>query len=525
MRVTLINSRSEKSTSMCLPRNILCLGGALDAHGHEVQLLDLILYSPDEICEKVRAFDPDMVGISVMTLNFAVGRALMRRIQEELARSSSKKIYYCAGGIQATILPFETISQMGLDFVCVAEGDETLPAICDSFKTNGRLDLSQFKGVAYLSDKGEKVYTRPPLVNLENLPLPAYHLIDFERYMMPPGWIRGRILTRTAQLYMNRGCPYGCTYCNSAAMYQRRVRRQSVAKFMREVDLLIDSYHIQGFCFADETFSLDRKWTMEVLKEIKKRRIIWSCSTRVDRVDDELLRLMRDAGCIQADFGVESGSPRVLKLMNRAMTTEDIREGFRLCKKHGIRPFAQVMVGMPTETWDDVKMTVRLLKEIRPVYSMVSIFTPFPESEVYRQEKEKIGKVDNYLEKLYNYELNTSDRLLVNVSAMTDQEVLNARTHISRSTALYNYGNMITGRHLVFAAQALWYACLKPAGLMKALLKTLRFGRPESLVYFLVINYYHFETKKAAATVGGASASARAGSSQFPWHQKKAPRP
>jgi radical SAM superfamily enzyme YgiQ (UPF0313 family) len=191
--------------------------------------------------------------------------------------------------------------------------------------------LEGVPGVVYKD--GDKVVMNParPLIeNLDELPLPARHLLDMDWYLTPPGLVRGAFLWGTLGILASRGCPYSCIFCGSNNKFGRKVRRRSVENVVGEIEQLIQRYSMDGYFFYDGTFTLDIKYVMSFCEALKGRKINlkWGCQVRVNTVSEEMIKAMKETGCIQVDIGMESGSERILKSLKKGTTPEMIQWAF-----------------------------------------------------------------------------------------------------------------------------------------------------------------------------------------------------
>jgi radical SAM superfamily enzyme YgiQ (UPF0313 family) len=182
-----------------------------------------------------------------------------------------------------------------------------------------------------------------------------------------------------------RGCPARCTFCCGKTVHGRVVREFSVPRVVDEVEWLYRTHRIEGLWVIDDTFSLKEPRVVNFCEELKRRKIdlIWACQARVDTFTEPMAKAMRSSGCVQIDFGVESGSQRVLDSLHKGIKVDQTKRAFGICKRNGIRPVATVMIGSPGETKEDIKLTKALLDEIKPAFLGCFFCTPFPGTEIY----------------------------------------------------------------------------------------------------------------------------------------------
>jgi radical SAM superfamily enzyme YgiQ (UPF0313 family) len=186
-------------------------------------------------------------------------------------------------------------------------------------------------------------------------------------------------------LTTSRGCAYKCGYCSAASTWTRKVRTHSVDRAIAEIREIVEKYGTRTIYFWDDSFTVNRKRILELCQALldSKLDILWSCTTRVDLVDDDLLAAMKLAGCVRIDLGVESGSDRILKLIDKGITVEKIKWAVDLIHKHKIQISAFFMAGFPEETEEDLVQTRELMKSLGVETMCLSIFTPYPDTALY----------------------------------------------------------------------------------------------------------------------------------------------
>ncbi len=480
--VSLINIRI--SNTVFMPLGLLHIASELEQHGFTVQVQDVFTYEPDEsVLQRVVDFRPGYVGFSIVTPTVSKTRGFLERLRKRLPEA-----VYFAGGVHPTVAPEKTMEDLGLSFVVVGEGEMTLREALQNLEAGQSLE-----GVAGLMrrDESRRLVLEPPrplVADLDSFPLPARHLVDVNKYFIAPGYIRSYFLDRVANVLTSRGCPMPCVFCCSHLLSGRKVRRRRLECVMAEIDSLIDHYDLDGIYISDETFTFRSEWVLGFCEEIEKRGLPWGCATHVGLVDDRLVKRMREAGCIQVDTGVESGSNRVLKTIKKQITDTEIRETFALYRRHGIRTFATFMVGNPEETKEDILLTRDLIREIRPTYTLFSWFTPFYGTSTFEwmRENRQDLKIENVLE---SYDFITSDSPPVNLTNMTDQELVESRSLLQRTVFLQNYLSACTLHNIRYILAALFWSCFDPQGMAKALWTACRRRSAEYFVYFVFYSY------------------------------------
>jgi radical SAM superfamily enzyme YgiQ (UPF0313 family) len=359
------------------------LGAVLEKAGHAVQLLDVDPEYYSTLIDEIKEFNPDLIGLSFMTVTYERALHLMQKLKKELP-----DVTYCCGGVHPTIRPMETMDEFGVDFLAIGEGEETIIEVCE--KLEKKESLAGVKGVVY-RENGKIINNgrRDLIKDLDTIPFPARHLLDLRPYLKPPGIIRGAAAKNQTTMMTSRGCPFRCIYCGSHNMWGHRTRRRSVKNVVDELEHLNKKYGVTGVYFCDDTFTLNSKWVREFCHELKRRKlnIKWAGHARVDEPDEGLLTEMRDAGLVQLDFGVENGSEKILKILGkggRADRAEVIKKSFEVCRKLGIRTLSTFIIGSPEETREDIQESYNMAKELNADYTTFYYLSPYPGTEIYK---------------------------------------------------------------------------------------------------------------------------------------------
>lgn len=378
-----------------LELGLLYIASFLEEKGAQVSFLDMSLYDDSEqrLINVLKSNNFDFIGLTAYT-NFI---KTANRVAGISKQHSEAKIVI--GGAHASALPIETLKIFrNFDYLVYGEGEKTLAELVT------KTDISDIKGLLWRDrDKIVQNPPRDPIEDLDKLPFPARHLLDFNKYIPPPG--NYYKLPSTAIL-SSRGCPFQCTYCSRAGTrFKNRVSFRSVENIIREIQLCISNYGIYDFRFYDDIFVMPKKRLMEFCQGLikKKIKITWNCYSRVDTMDEEMLQIMRKTGCYHIKYGVEFGTQKWLKITKKNTTLEQARKTINTTKKIGIAAKASFMIGMPGETVDEIKQTINFAKELNPTYTIFSIFTPLPGSELFDEAKEKGALLtydyDNYYNK------------------------------------------------------------------------------------------------------------------------------
>ncbi|MFA7059444.1 MAG: radical SAM protein [Pedobacter sp.] len=337
--------------------------------------------------------DFDVVGF---TISSSIVYPLIKKVRQHSTFNNESLLM--AGGIHATIYPEEVLNELELDVVCVGESEETIREIISNFESRDFAGVSGlvYKKVATVVNTG----LRPLICDLDQIPFPARHLMPIEDIFMSDRLSSTNF--RIAHLLCSRGCPYHCFFC---ANQEHSIRYRSGKNIRKELELLVSTYKIEGFCITDDNFIVNKVNIKNICKEIAPLNLRWSSLSRVNTVDIPTLETIRDSGCFELKYGIESGSQRMLDLMNKQVTLDQIRKAINETYSVGIKIKAFIIHGFPGENIESTNDTIQLLDELKDKIERISLFrfAPLPGSHVHSHYKDyKIILPDNY-EDVYIY--------------------------------------------------------------------------------------------------------------------------
>ncbi len=426
MRVLLINPLSQPSywendiAAKWPPLGLCYLAAVLEKEGHQVKILERRLLSgvrkrtPEQLAwvdkqmlKELAEFRPELVGITATTPLIMDAYATAKAIK---GLDSSIKIII--GGPHPTAEPELCLEECpAVDIVCKGEGELTMLDLAD------KKPLAEIEGIFHRQGKEIKATpARAVWPNLDELPYPAYHLLDKDFYFKPTSvLIRGFHLVGTTILAA-RGCPFTCKFCQSSQIVRsnkgRFLRFHSPQYVVGNIKYLIDNFGVEGILFAEDIFSIDRDNMIKIcrllIEEGLNKKIKFAINLRVDTIDQELLKLFRQAGCVRAVYGHESGSDRVLGLMNKRTSRAQNLASVQMTKAAGITCESSILVGLPGEKKEDFLQTISFLKTAKPDRVIRSKFFPIPGSVFYDEllRQKKITKPKDWNELSDKYTLN-----------------------------------------------------------------------------------------------------------------------
>lgn len=371
------------------PLGISLLSSFIQSKGHECCLLDMRLLSGlNELKQHIDVLSPQVVGLSILTSEMENARRAIDFIHQNYP-----KVKIVIGGPHATILPHEVAKITGVTAVVIGEGELTLLDLLKCFKKN--FSLARVKGIVYFDNK--KVKINPPrkfIQNLNKLPFADRHIINSRGWNSKAYALFFPMTYPFTNLIVSRGCPGRCTMCQPTLdkIFGRPTRFRSPANVISEIKQMIKDYHIRSVIFWDDTLTANSKWLHQFCKLITKEKIQidWWCYSRVNHINQGVIDLMKRAGCKMICFGIESGSQRVLNyVIKKGTTVQQNIDAIKLCHQNGILANANVMIGSPTETLEEVKMTDRLLSQTKPDIVWASVTSPAPGTYLGEQAKKE----------------------------------------------------------------------------------------------------------------------------------------
>lgn len=373
----------------------------------------------DEMERLILDEKPDLVGITCNSGNMDTARILVARMKRH-------GLTVILGGSHPTVLPEQSIAYTGADMVAMGEGEATLVSVLDALSSRGD-SLARIPSLARRADGRIEVNPRGSLIaTIDDLPIPDRSFIDRSNYF-------GEVVMT------GRGCPFDCAYCASRNIWGKRVRLRSVGSIIEELSMLRDRAQSEGAPpnshgqrtdegtsrdlrpgrwvtkVVDDTFTVSRKRTLALLEEITAHGLNcfeFTGGVRADTLDETLVEKMREANFRRVTLGVESGSPRILKMIRKGETNDDVKRAVSLLRKVGIKSHAFFMIGLPDETREDIELSKQLILEARPDHVEINMVTPYPGTDIFKKlMPEDPAEIDRWYRWFHQGMATHSDRL------------------------------------------------------------------------------------------------------------------
>lgn len=367
------------------PLGLLLLAGYLMEHNtnHEVIAIDAQVeeLSYPQLEQRIRSLDFDIVGITAMTFTMLDVKKTI-----DIVKKVNPGCKVVLGGPHVNIYPAETIDIEGVDFLALGEGEIRFSELLDNINNIDK--LKEIKGLMFRDSKDQMTFTGPPDILpeqvLDTLPFPARHLTPYKKYS-------SLLAKRTpiTTMITSRGCPFNCSFCNRPHL-GKKFRALSPQRVVQEFEECL-KLGIHEFLIYDDTFTIQKERVKEICRLViqKKLDIGFDIRARVDTLDHEMLALLKKAGCRGIHYGIEAGTQKILKVLQKGIDLPKAKEVFDLTKKNKMQTLAYFMIGAPTETLEDIQQTFKIATWLNPDFIHLTILTPFPGTPIYREGLDK----------------------------------------------------------------------------------------------------------------------------------------
>ena len=431
--------RKKEIVQVTPPLGILYLAAVSEIEGHTVKVLDTVIegynriqtidelqnyiscgLSYKKILERVKNFKPDVVGITCpFTLMWRSAAEVAKLIKEY-----DSEVPVIAGGMHPSAVPDEVLLDKNVDFVVIGEGEVTFVKLLETLE-KGNVNPQKIRGLAF-KDGNQIVRTlsREPIANLDALPFPARHLVPMDGYMkvgLSHGGLRRK---RYTSVITSRGCPGRCVFCSIHVIWGRNWRARSPENVVNEIEYLTEKYNVREIHFEDDNLTLNKKRIKEICSLILERKLDISWTTpngvAIQTLDKELLRKMRQSGCFQLNFGIESGNSKILhQVIKKPINLDYTRRVIKYAGDLGIWTHGFFIIGLPDETMKTIRDTINFAKSTDLDSANFFIATPYPGTELY-----EICKSKGYIPEDFHYERLRVQDAIVKTGFLTSDELL-----------------------------------------------------------------------------------------------------
>lgn len=365
------------------PLGLLYLSAFLKSENLQVMVFDATFSEYHLLQNALLAKEPKVIAIYANLMTKVNNIRLMQWIRKQPSLAHSKIVM---GGPDVTFNCDNYLSN-GADFMIIGEGEQTLTELSQAIISGA--DFTEIQGIAYPYEK--EIITTPPrlkIKDVDQLPEPDREAIDLSLYLNAWKEFHG---TNTLNISTQRGCPYTCKWC-STAVYGKSYRRRSASLVVQEIQGLIKKYNPDSLWFVDDVFTVNHKWLRELHQEFKKHHIVipFEIITRAERLNDDVLQQLKEMGCSKIWIGAESGSQRIINEMDRRVDINLVRDMIIRTKEFGIQTGTFIMVGYPTETKEDIDLTVKYLKKADPDSFTITVAYPIKGTGLYSQIEDQI---------------------------------------------------------------------------------------------------------------------------------------
>ncbi len=374
MRILFVNPGMERYTrQVSFPLGLMSIASYLQANGHTVKIIDRTIKTTN-FKKELEIYAPDIIGFSLISMKaFTDAEKLTKQAKEYGA-----KVVW--GGAFVSLAVEFTFNNIDIDFLSIGEGEATWLELVNDLQNGG--DGKSVAGLAY-KENGEIIYTpERDFIDLSILPPIDFTLVEVDKYL---GAMYGA--KRTALLYMSKGCYGECTFCFNKKFHKRCCRLRPIETFLQEVKYLAENHGVDCIYFADELWCKTKKDVEFQCKAFIESGLgfKWVVQTRAGYFDKEAFQMMKDAGCIAVDFGIETGSRTMMEKIKKGLPYDKIPTSFQYCNEVGIISLANFIIGFPDETEEQLRETIAMAKSINSTQQTFFFFMPGPGSELYQE--------------------------------------------------------------------------------------------------------------------------------------------
>ncbi|MEL6655667.1 MAG: radical SAM protein [Bacteroidota bacterium] len=380
--------KEQKINKPYPPLGILYLSAWLEQHGYENEVFDTTFTSFQAQKEYFLAEQPDIIAIYT---NLMTKLDVIRLVQMIRAEENLKESLVVLGGPDLRY-NVENYLATGADVLVIGEGEQSMLELVQAVEQGLRPHFGHIPGLAFVDSDGEITQTpaRKHLRAVDELPAPNRHKIDLKQYLDTWKTHHGR---SSITVSTQRGCPYTCRWC-STAVYGQSYRRRSAQKVAAELRKLKETYNPDQVWFVDDVFTVSHKWLTAFHEEVIKQDAVipFECITRAERLNEDVLDMLKESGCFRVWIGAESGSQRIIDAMDRRVQAKQVQAMTIAAKEKGIETGTFIMLGYPGETEEDIFLTLDHLKKANPDLFTITVAYPIKGTGLYEDIKDRITK-------------------------------------------------------------------------------------------------------------------------------------
>jgi len=399
-------SLKEKSiVRVVLPLGLVYIGAVLRENLYNVEIYEPHMESYEEgkeytneelvkiiknmIIEKIDNNNYDFIGISspyIYTYQWAHYIA-------EVVKDKQSEIPVAVGGGYPSMLADDVMKDGNIDYLIIGEGEISIIQLLGYLNSGDSRDISKIGGIAHRINN--KVNINPTITyidELDNLPFPAWDLIDYEKHMKYK-------LKRKLHIVSSRGCPYRCTFCGSHKYWGKMFRKRSAENVLGEIDYLRERFNTEEVDFVDDNMTVDKEWFMDVARGLNDRDISWQINHISSFTTDlEMLQAMKEGGCTAVSIAIESAVPETLKKLKKPVNLERALELVQHCKKIGIECYLLFITGLPYDTKEDMLTSFKFAENANADWITFNMLVPYPSTAIFKYCKDRNYFIDEDLD-------------------------------------------------------------------------------------------------------------------------------
>ena len=375
-KVVLIFPKTGLDKYSQLPLGLLSVASTI-VDDYEVKIIDQRL--DNNWANKIESESQNSICVGITSMT---GEQILNGL--EISKIAKKNTNVIWGGIHPTILPKQTLENKYIDFIVIGEGEVTFPQVIKALKN--KKEFNNIKGIGYKDGREIQINEKQNYLDLNNLPDLPYHFLNMKKYVTKRDGFQ-RCLT----LETSRGCPHDCNFCSNPIIHKRIWRSLNADNIIRKINYLQNKFNLDGIIFQEDNFFVNTQRIKKFCEKIIVNNIGWKANCRINYLldkDSSFFKMLENAGCRMLQFGVESGSDRILNLLNKGIKKDDILRINEKLAKANILCRYNFIVGMPTETEEEIKGTLQFIDKLKNENAnldlpFLNIYTPWPGTKLF----------------------------------------------------------------------------------------------------------------------------------------------